>query len=44
MQLNSMNLMGLFELPVEGHCYALTVICMLIGSTVCVPLETKTAT
>ena len=39
-----MDLIGEFYPPTShGHCYALTVVCMLTGFTWCIPLKTKTA-
>ena len=39
-----MDLVGEFHPPTSrGHCYALTVVCMLTGFTWCIPLKTKTA-
>ena len=39
-----MDLIGEFHPPTSrGHCYALTVYCMLTGFTWCIPLKTKTA-
>ena len=39
-----MDLIGEFHPPSsKGHRYALTVICILMGYTFCIPLKTKTA-
>ena len=39
-----MNFIGEFHPPTShGHCYALTMVCMLTGFTWCIPLKTKTA-
>ena len=44
MQFISMDLIGEFHPPTSRkHRYALTVICMLMGYMICVPLKTKTA-
>ena len=44
MQFISMDLIGEFHPPTsKKHKYALTVICMLTGYVLCVPLKTKTA-
>ena len=44
MQFISMDLIGEFHPPTtKNNRYALTVICMLMGSIFCVPLKTKTA-
>ena len=44
MQFISMDLIGEFHPPTSRkHRYALTVICMLMGYVLCVPLKTKTA-
>ena len=44
MEFISMDLIGEFHPPRrKGHKYALTVICMLTGYTLCIPLRTKTA-
>ena len=38
------HLIGEFHPPTRhGHCFALTVYCMLTGFTWCIPLKTKTA-
>ena len=43
-QFISMDLIGEFHPPTtKGKRYALTVICMLVGYVICIPLETKTA-
>ena len=44
MQFISMNLIGPFDPPSNGHWYVLTVICMLTGYKFCVSLKTKSAT
>ena len=44
MQFISMDLIGELHPPTKkGHCFALTLICMLTGYVFCVPLVTKTA-
>ena len=39
----SMDLIGPFDPSSNGYHYALMVICMLTGSTFCIPSKTKTA-
>ena len=38
-----MDLIGkLYPTSAAGNCYALTVLCMLMGYTFCIPLKSKT--
>ena len=43
MEFISMDLIGSFPESSRGNCYALTVICMLIGYTFCIPISSKSA-
>ena len=43
MQFILMDLIGPFDPSSSGYHYALTMMCMLIGYTLCIPLKTKTA-
>ena len=43
MEFISMDLVGRFTRTTNGHEYALTMICMLTGYVLCIPLKMKTA-